>query len=188
MPYCLQGLFCRDSLEGQGLVPIMLFACLLLLAATTHTELADEISRIPPGEWRYVPVELHQEPARISADFVVQSSSGSVRLLLMHQDDLERMRDDLPHGHLMATPIRRAGRITDKYHRQGDLVVVADNREGSETATVHLRVWVDFEGGKGPEITRLSRSRQVMVISISLAVFFGIVTYSGRRLLRAVNR
>ncbi len=166
---------------------MMLFAWMLMLAASTRGELADEDCQIPPGEWRYVEVQLHQEPASVSASYEVRSGPGRVRLALMGREDLERMRDDLPHGHLAETPLGRSGQLTDVFGRRGDYAVVLDNRDGTRAATVHLRVWLDFGARRVPEVTELAPGRQFMVVAISLAVFFGIVTYSGRRLWRAVK-
>jgi hypothetical protein len=52
---------------------------------------------------------------------------------------------------------------------------------------VHLRITLDFSR-RGPTVTRLSPQRQLAVIAISFAVFFGIVTFSARRLLRNLKR
>ena len=41
---------------------------------------------------------------------------------------------------------------------------------------------------RGPLVIRLPRERQLTVIVVSFAVFFGIVTYSARRLLRGMRR
>jgi hypothetical protein len=49
-------------------------------------------------------------------------------------------------------------------------------------------VVLDFGARPGPQVTRLSPQRQFTVILISFAVFFGIVTYSARRLLRGIRR
>jgi len=169
----------------------MLLAWILLLApfsASTRVELSDEICQIPAGEWRYREVELHQDPARISASYEVQSGPGRIRLALMAREDLDRMRDDLPYGLVAATPLGYRGELVDRFHRRGDYVVVVDNRDGHREATVHLRVWLDFGVGRFPEVTGLSPTRQLIVVALSLAVFLGVVTYSGRRLWRAVKR
>jgi hypothetical protein len=164
-----------------------LFAWMLLLAASTRGELADEDCLIPAGEWRYVEVQLHQEPASVSASYEVRSGAGRVRLALMRREDLERMRDDLPHGHLAETPLGKSGQLNDAFRRRGDYAVVLDNRDGTQAVTAHLRVWLDFGGRRVPEVTELAPGRQLVVVAVSLAVFFGIVTYSGRRLWRAVK-
>lgn len=165
----------------------MVFAWILLLAAVTHGDLADEICQIPAGDYRYVEVELHENPARISASYQIQSSGGEVRLALMRREDLERMRDDLPHGLLAVTSLGRAGQLTDRFHRRGDYVVVVDNRDGSREAKVRLRVWLDFGSGRGPGVMLLSQQRQLAVVAISFGVFFAMLTYSGGRLWRAVK-
>jgi hypothetical protein len=164
-----------------------LFAWMLLLTASTRGELADEDCQIPAGEWRYVEVQLHQEPASVSASYEVRSGAGRVRLALMRREDLERMRDDLPHGHLAETPLGKSGQLTDAFRRRGDYAVVLDNRGGTLPVTVHLRVWLDFGGRAGPEVTELAPERQFVVVAASLAVFLGIVAYSSRRLWRAVK-
>ena len=86
------------------------------------------------------------------------------------------------------TPLGKSGQLTDAFRRRGDYAVVLDNRDGTRAATVHLRVWLDFGGRRAPEATELAPGRQFVVVAISLAVFFGIVTYSSRRLWRAVKR
>jgi hypothetical protein len=166
---------------------MMLFAWMLLLAGATHAELADEDCQIPAGEWRYVEVQLHQEPARVFASYETRPGSGKVRLALMRSEDLDRMRDDEPHGHIVETSLGRSGTLADPFSRRGDYAVVLDNRDGTRAATVHLRVWLEFGSGQRPEVTELAPQRQFVVVAISLAVFFGIVSYSGRRLWRAVK-
>jgi hypothetical protein len=52
---------------------------------------------------------------------------------------------------------------------------------------VHLRVSLDFSGRAGETIQYLSPQRRLTVILISFAVFFGIVTWSARKLLAAVK-
>jgi len=62
-----------------------------------------------------------------------------------------------------------------------------DNR-AAQPSDVHLRISLEFGGSPGPAVTRLSAPRQITVILMSFAVFFGIVSFSARRLWRAVKR
>jgi hypothetical protein len=146
----------------------------------------DEVHQIPAGDWKYKEVHLRQEPARIAASYEVLEGSSKVRLALMLHEDLERMREDLP-GSIAATGEGRSGYFADRIRRRGDYVVVLDNLNGTEAATVHLRVWLDFAAGLGTEAQPLSPQRRLTVVAISFAAFFGIVTFSARRLWRAVR-
>ncbi len=163
------------------------FAWIVMMAASTNVDLVDEVYRIPASEWRYVEVDLNQKAAMVRAHFQVQSPSAKVRLALMRREDLERLREGLPHGVIDETDAAASGSLAPAVHGPGHYVVVVDNRSDRPTE-VRLRVSLDFSGRFGPEVTRLSPRRQLTVILISFAVFFGIVTLSARRLLRGIRR
>ena len=165
---------------------------LILLAASTHVDLVNEVVRIPAGDWRYVEVGLKQRPAFVSADYTVEPGSGEVRLALVERDQLELSGKPgggaLPDGALAITAPGGSGRLRYRVRVRGEYAVVIDNRMGAGAAAVHLRVSLDFGGRPGPEVTRLSPARQLTVIAITFAVFFAIVSYSARRLLQGIRR
>jgi hypothetical protein len=156
---------------------------ILLLAASSSVPLVDQTFQIPANDWRFVDLGLRQRSALVRANFNVESGPP-VQLLLMEQADMERLNRGDAHGVVMATPVGATGRLAVHPSKPGDYVVVIENRSGqAETSKVRLRVSVDFV-----ESTQLSPERQLVVITISFAVFFGIVTYSARRLWHAVRR
>jgi len=159
---------------------------LLLLAASSRLELVNEIYRIPQNEWKYVEVGLKQRPGLVSAAFSSSDPGNRVRLALMRREDLERLRTGLPHGVLAVSHTGASAALTEYIAVAGDYVVLVDNL-GESPAMVHLRVTLDFSR-RGPSVTQLSPQRQLAVIAISFAVFFGIVTFSARRLLRHLRR
>jgi hypothetical protein len=164
-------------------------ACLVLLAASTNVELVDEVYQIPPAEWKYVEVNLRQNPARVDAGFNVQSGSETVRLALLTRAALENLRAGLPHGILAATSAGKSGSLHFRVRKPGDYVLVVDNRSNKKTpAAVHLRISLDFAAPSGPEVTRLAPRRQFTVILLAFAFFFGVVTWSARKLLRAAKK
>jgi hypothetical protein len=164
-------------------------ACFALLAASTTVELVDEVYRIPPAEWKYVEVNLRQNPARVDASFDVQSGSETVRLALMTRAALENLRADLPHGLLAVTASAKSGSLHFRVRQPGDYVLVVDNRASkAKPAAVHLRISLDFAVPSGPDVTRLAPRRQFTVIVLAFAFFFGVVTWSARKLLRAAKR
>lgn len=165
------------------------FACFLLLAASTSVELVDEVYRIPPAEWKYVEVNLRRNPALVTASYQVVSGSRKVRLVLMNRLDLTHLRDEIPHGQLAVTSPGDSGALAFRVRDLGDYVLVVDNRSSKvQPATLHLRIALDFGPPAGPVITRLGPRRQLAVILLSFAFFFGVVTYSARKLLRASRR
>jgi hypothetical protein len=166
---------------------MMVLASIVLLAASTGSQLMDEVHQIPAGDWKFVEIQLRQQPARISASYEVLSGSGKVRAALMLREDLERMNGDLP-GSIVQTEEGRNGFFVDPVRRRGDFVVVLDNQDEKQPATVRLRVGLDFGGGPGTEVKQLTPQRRLTVMAISFAMFFGIVGFSARRLLQAMRR
>ena len=160
-------------------------ACVLLLAASTRVDLVDEVYQIPTGEWKYVELDLHQQPASVSATYQLQSGSGPVRLALLTREDLEHFRNNADHGVLVVTPPGKSGAFNYRVRRPGEYVIVVDNRGTTQPASIHLTVNLDF-ARRGPDVTQLTPQRQLAVIVISFAVFVGIATYSARRLLKVI--
>ena len=161
---------------------------LLLLAAASRVDLVDEVYTIPPAEWRYVNVELKQTPVAVQSTFEVLSKGAEVRVALLSRADLERLRADAPHGFLAATQPRSSGSFTYHLHKAGDYAVVVDNRGLRAPVRVRLRVALDFSGDRSPGVGYLSPGRRLAVIVISFVVFFGILTWSASKLLRAIER
>jgi hypothetical protein len=160
-----------------------------LFAAATNVELVDDVYHIPAGEWKYVEINLRQQPAVVSAGFNVQSGTGQVRLALMTRADLDHFRHDLAHGILALTPAGTSGTLTSRVREPADYVLVVDNRADTRNpATVHLRVALDFGQPPAPPIPQITARRQLTVILLSFLFFFGVVTYSARKLMRLTRK
>jgi hypothetical protein len=157
--------------------------CLLLIATPTAVKFVDQIYQIPAGDWRFVALDgLKRRAGQVRADIEVRAGQP-VRLILMERADLERLNRGEPAGQIQATSPERSARLKAEIERPGDYVMVVDNRQNSaEAASVHLRIWLDYGG-----VTQLPLERQLTVVAISFTVFFGIVTFSARRLWRAVR-
>ena len=163
-------------------------ACMLALAASSRVELVDEVYQIPANEWRYVELGLKQRPAFVDAHYEVRSGPPEVRLALVRGAELERMRREQPHGVLAVTRPGQSGSLEYGVQRPDDYAIVVDNRDGERAAAVHLRIWLDFARRRNPEVGTLPPERQFVVILVSFAVFFAVVTWSAQRLLRFVRR
>lgn len=161
----------------------MLPLVLLLFASTNRVQLVDEPFDIPAHEWRYdSQLGLHQRAATLIADFDVKSG-GPVRLLLMTRHDERRMSEGRSHSTLQTVGPATTGHLRFRVPRPGDYVLVVDNRANGEAARVHLSVWLDF-----PLVSGISPQRQLTVVFLSFAFFFGVVTWSARRIWKGMNR
>jgi hypothetical protein len=156
-------------------------ACMFLLAASTRVDLVDEVYQIPAGDWRWTDFQIKRQTALVMARFEVESGARAVRLALIRHEDLQRLTDGQSHTVLDETEAAASGSLTPQYRAPGHYVLVVENR-GPAPATVHLRVSLDFA-----QVTRLSPGRQLTVVAISFAAFFGIVTWSARKLLRGIK-
>jgi len=159
----------------------------ILLAASAGREIINETQEIAPGDWGFRTIPFLQEPARISVSYEVLNGSGKVRAALMVPEDMSRMNSDLP-GAIVQTEEGRSGFFVDTLRRRGNYVVVLDNQGGNEPASVRLQVVVDYSAAKGTDVKQLPASRQLAVVLISFAVFFGIVGVSAKKLLGAIRR
>jgi len=155
---------------------------LLLLLAASRVELVNETYQIPASGWYYEDLGLKQRPAVVSAQYEAAGDGASVRMALLAADELDRLRSGQRHGALAATAPGARGALRYDVRWRGDYVLVIEN-QAPAPATVRLRIALDF-----PEATELSPQRQVTVVAISFLAFFAIVSFSARRLLRAVRR
>jgi len=163
-------------------------AFLLLWAAATRVELVDQIFEVPPAEWRYVELSLKQRPVTVICQFEA-SGRDDIRVALLRREDFVRFREDRPHGNIALTPPGSRGDLRYTVHVPGTYYVVVDNRaETGHPAKVHLHISLDFAAAGQPYVRTLSPARQAVVIAISFAVFFGVVLYAGRKLLRGMRR
>jgi len=161
-----------------------LLACALLLAASTRVELLDETPTIRRGDWNWYPVSLRQSTATVIASFDVAAGSPRVRLALMTHDEMERRHARDSFDELAATPAGPRGSFHFRVPRPGDYGIIVDNSQGSEDATVRVKVLLDFAG---PQVTQVSPQRQLTVVALSFAFFLTVVTYSARKILRAIR-
>ncbi|HLK67223.1 MAG TPA: hypothetical protein VKU19_27500 [Bryobacteraceae bacterium] len=158
--------------------------CILLFASSPTTTVVDQVFEIPANKWKYVDVTL-EKPAILHAEYTVESGPDKARLQLLRSSDLA-LRAKVQQDALDETEPGKSGGIAPQLRSTGEYVVVVDNNLGDEPAKVHLKIWLR----KWPEteMIQLSPRRQFFVILLSFGTFFGIVTWSARRLLRGIRQ
>ena len=161
----------------------MKLALLLLLAASRPVVLTDDVYQIPAGEWRWVRFEIRHQPATVQCSFETVGS-GEALAELVSRPDLELIREHKSHDALSATDTARSDTFSQYVGEPGEYAVVIEN-PGKTPVAARLAVSLSF--GQ-PAARYLSRDRRLTVILISSAMFFAIVTFSARALLRAMKR
>jgi hypothetical protein len=159
----------------------MIAALLFLLAAFARADLIDETFEIPASDWRYVPRPLTQQPAMVDCVFQSDRPDAQVRVVLLSHADLNAWRVGRDHEEIAATPAGPRGALRTSVH-DVDTYVAIENR-APQPVRVRLRVSLEQ-----PRVRYLSRSRQLAVIVISFGVFFAIVSFSARKLLKAIRK
>jgi len=163
-------------------ISLTLPALLVLWFASTRVELVNEVYSIPAADWKYLDVDLRQQPVSVDCEFQALAEDARVRVGLIRRENLRGLRRGRERF-LHATELASRGSFHYTVREPGEYAVVVDNRSDQRPRSVQLRVSLDF----ALDVRYLSRQRQLAVILISFAVFFGIVTYSARKLLRAVK-
>jgi hypothetical protein len=169
----------------------MLWIALLWLVAASpqdmrqalHQTLMDEVYSIPAADWRYVPVVLKQPPVTLECEFKVLSTGAGVRVGLVNAQGLAAMRQGRHYNTLASTSVEKSGTLRHEVLEPDEYAVIVDNSlDGRDAAQVQVRVSLDFRSRQTAQVRQLSRAKRITVITISLVVFLGIVTYAGKRL------
>jgi len=165
----------------------MKLALFLFAAATAFGSalLTDDVYQLPAGEWRWVRFEIGRRPATADCRFETVGG-GEVRAELVSRAELELVRKHKPHDVLAVTDPGGAGSFSHYIQESGQYAVIIENT-GTHPAAVHLTIALSFGGAK-PLSRYLSPQRRLTVILVSFAMFFAIVTFSARALLRAMKR
>ena len=167
----------------------MMLALLLLWAAATRVDLVDDTFDIPASDWRYVEVNLKQQPVTVGCDFTLLSAGRGIRVALVTRRELDNRRSGRPWNALAATRFGDEGRLRFRLRQPGAYAVLIDNSgRGATLEKVELRVFLDFSPHGEPAAGGLSRPRQLAVILVSFVFFLAVVSYSAHRLLRGIRR
>lgn len=155
-------------------------AGLILLAISGGVGVVDQVYQVPAADWRYVDLGQLHRPVIVKAAFSVESGPP-VRLMVLTRGALNHMSRGEPY-----TPLRalesQGGTFAHRIIQPGGEYAVALENRGSQPASVHLRILLDYGGA-----IQLSPERRLTVIAISFAVFFGLVGFSATKLWRAAN-
>lgn len=168
--------------------------CVLALAgalAGSPINLPAEPPGSEPGQifqlqdYRWVPVSVKRTPTFIECSFQVVSGGASVHAELLTEADFIRFRRHREYEAIEETKPGRVGGFSHMVETPGQYrVVIINDRRAPQTA-VSLSVRETVDPPPSMLSVGISPRRQFLVIFAALTFFFGTVTWSGARLLRA---
>jgi hypothetical protein len=143
--------------------------------------------RLEPGDYRWQTIAIRQTPSQVDCHFEVLSGTPSVHLELLPKSEFRRFDRGEEHETLVVTPDGRSGAFRRIIDVSGEYDVVVVNGKHAPPATVSLEVRTSVNPNAGDTARTLSPQRRLTVILISFAFFFLTVTWSARKLLRAMR-
>lgn len=166
----------------RGIALIFAFS----LAAALYAQDSGQAFVLEPGDYRWVPFTVRQTPAEVDCKFSVSAGDASVHLELMPISEFRLFERSRDHDATTRTPDSRGAEFRQVIMQPGRYAVVVMNRRNARAATVALHVETNMNPVDGIART-LSPTRRLMVILISFAVFVVSVTWSSRKLIRAMR-
>jgi hypothetical protein len=161
--------------------------CLLFCAAGAQAQDAGQPFRLAPGDFRAVPFTVRQTPTLVEGRFEVLQGSPTVHLELLPLSELRRFDQGAEHSTMALTPDARAGNFRRIVDTRGRYALVVVNAKDAPPATVALDLRMNLNPGNSDVVRTLPPGRQLAVILISFAFFFIAMTWSSRKLIRAMR-
>jgi hypothetical protein len=165
----------------------MTFAKVLILGLVGESLLPAVPLRLGPGEYKWVPLTVKRIPAGVDCRFRVLRGSATVHMEILSERDFRRFNRGRDYDSLATAPDGREGEIRRLMDEPGEFAVVVANDERAPEAMVDLEVRTDLNPTADSMAQVLSPERRLAVIAISFGIFFGVVTWSALRLLRATE-
>lgn len=158
-------------------------AAILLLLCACAAQAAP--FRLDGGDNRYFQVTVTRVPTLVECRFKVLQGAPSVHLEIMTDGEYRHMNRGRDYDAIASSPTAREGEIRRMVEERGRFDVVLINDRGAPAAVVDFVVHTDVDPSEDSVARMLSPERRLAVILISFAIFFGLVTWSAWRLLRA---
>lgn len=143
--------------------------------------------RLQPRDFRWVPFTVRQTPAEVDCHFEVVNGDGSVHAELLPMSEFRLFDRGEYHATLASTPNERSGDFRRIIDTPGKYAVIVVNGDGASPVSVSLQVRTDVNPDSRDIARTLPPGRRLTVILISFAFFFATVTWSGRKLRRAMR-
>jgi len=161
-----------------------LFAALAAGLAAQSPVPQPQAIRLEPGDYRWIPFTVRQVPSEVDCRFEVLQGGPSVHMELLPMSEFRAFNRGREHETLAVSPNSKSGAFHRILDKPGQYAVVIRNSAKAETVTVSIEVSTEANPNPAAVARELPPRRRLTVILISFGLFFGIVCWSGLKLVR----
>jgi hypothetical protein len=159
----------------------------LLFAARAQARDPGQPFRLGPGDFRRVPITVRHTPTEVECRFEVIEGNPTVHIELLPVSELRLFNRGEEHATMAFTPSARKGDFRRVIDTRGRYALVVVNAKNAPPATVTLDLRTNAAPGDADVARRLPPRRRGAVVLISFAFFVITVTWSSRKLIRAMR-
>lgn len=143
--------------------------------------------RLASGDFRGIPFTVRQTPTEVECRFEVLRGNPSVHIELLPMREFRLFDPGEEHDTMALTPDARTGDFRRVIDTRGRFALVIVNAKNAPPAIVTLDLKTNVNPDNSDVARTLPPQRQLAVILISFAFFFITVTWSSRKLIRAMR-
>jgi hypothetical protein len=159
----------------------------LFFAVGAQAQDTGQSFRLAPGDLRWIPVNVRQTPTEIEGRFDVIEGSPTVHMELVPISEFRPFTRGEEHTTLALTTPARTGRFRRVIDTRGRYALILANGKNAPPATVTLDLRMNVNPSNSDVARTISPQRRLVVILLSFAFFFVTVTWSSRKLIRAMR-
>lgn len=164
----------------------MYLGLLLLLAASGPIPF-DRKVRVAAADSQGLELTIRNRPGTVNLRYYLIQGEAGIRAVVISKADQPRFRNGRPVKELAATPYARSGQLKVHLATPGDYVIILDNRAEAR-ASAHVQVNGHVTYDREPvNAWELPPHRRYAVVAVSLGLFFGLVWWSGSRVVAGIN-
>ena len=155
----------------------------MLLVVAMLTTLVDAVVTAPKGHWQSVAFETTRPRASVDISFQIPDHVSRIQIAVISSFDEERFQHGRTYRPVCASGYQRSVRLRCVLPEAGKYTVLIDNRLDTRfDARVHLKV--ESVDAVASAARTLPPQRRMIVITVSILLFLGVVAYSARQLMR----
>jgi hypothetical protein len=167
----------------------MKFALLIVLVFAARVQAQDpgQPFRLAPGDFRWVPFTVRHTPTEVECRFEVLEGDPTVHIELLPMSEFGSFNRGEEHSTMALTPSARTGDFRRVIDNRGRYALVVVNAKNAPPVTVTLDLRTNVNPSNADVARTLPPRRRLAVVLISFAFFFVTVTWSSRKLIRAMR-